>query len=89
MEIPKNESVMEEELQRIREEKKLRLIKMKAGYELLQQDINQAQDGVKGLRSALHSLRKIGDKTESPLKKLKNVLWNFSLEVIYRYFRRR
>lgn len=80
---------MEEQLQRIRKEKELRLVKMKASYELLQHDVKRAKEGLTAVNDTMHSLKKIGDKTESPRKKVKNLFWNFSLEVIYKYLRRR
>lgn len=81
--------MLEEQLRRIKNEKQLRLVKMRAGYELLQHDVRRAKEGFTSVKESMRSLKKISDKTESPRNKLKNIFWNFSLEVIYKYLRRK
>lgn len=86
--LPKSQNELEKRLAEIRRKKELRLIKMKAGYSLVQHDLSTMQDGLKVGKEALEGLRNLGEKSRSPREKMKNILLNTAIELGARYLQR-
>jgi len=87
--IPSSESAIDRRLQSIKAQKKLRLVKMQAGYELIRHDVRETREGIKLVKDMAKGLNSLMHNTESPRQRVRHLFYNFGLEWLLQYLRRK
>lgn len=87
--IPVSESAIEKRLQIIKAQKKLRLVKMQAGYELIRHDLRETREGIALVKDLAKGVNRVMHNTESPRQRVRHLFYNFGLEWLLQYLRRK